>query len=243
MKNVFVYGTAVLALSVAPLLAQQPSGGSATQPRPTSPGTGRTSPMPQADMSKAANPDHAFVTEAAMGGMAEVELGQLASDKAQSDQVKQFAQRMVTDHGKANDELKSLAQRKNITLPTEVGAKHKATKDRLSKLSGSAFDRAYMQEMVADHRKDVSEFQRESRSGKDPDVKAWAAQTLPTLQEHMQLAQSASRNAVGTSGTKPDTEKAPTTPRGTGGTTPTPRDGSAPTTPRDGAPSTPGAPR
>jgi len=140
--------------------------------------------------------------EAAMGGMAEVELGQLASEKAQSDQVKQFAQRMVTDHGKANDELKSLAQSKNIALPTDPGAKHKATKDRLSKLSGAQFDRAYMQEMVNDHRKDVSDFEKESKSGKDPEVKAWAAKTLPTLQEHYQMAQAASRGAVGTSGTK-----------------------------------------
>jgi putative membrane protein len=261
MKSVFLYGTAVLALSVAPLLAQQPSGGSSTreqpgartdtatpqtgagsQPRPSSPATdtagGSSTRTPQQNMSKAANPDHSFVMDAAMGGMAEVELGQLATEKAQSEQVKQFAQRMVTDHGKANDELKSLAQSKNISLPTDSGAKHKATKDRLAKLSGSAFDRAYMQEMVADHRKDVSEFQREAKGGKDPDVKAWAAKTLPTLQEHMQMAQSASRNAVGTSGTKPDTEKAPTTtPRTPGGATP--RDDSPttpPSTPRDSTP-------
>jgi len=139
--------------------------------------------------------------EAARGGMAEVELGQLASQKAQSDQVKQFAQRMVQDHGKANDELKSLAQQKNITLPTELDGKHKATHDRLSKLSGAQFDRAYMQDMLQDHRKDVNDFRKESQSGKDPDVKAWAAKTLPTLEEHLRLAQSTS-GAVGTSGSK-----------------------------------------
>jgi len=134
--------------------------------------------------------------------MAEVELGQLASQKAQSDQVKQFAQRMVQDHGKANDELKTLAQQKNITLPTDLDAKHKSTRDRLSKLSGAQFDRAYMQDMLADHRKDVSDFRKESQSGKDPDVKAWAAKTLPTLEEHLKLAESASHSAVGTSGSR-----------------------------------------
>jgi len=155
--------------------------------------------------------------EAARGGLAEVELGQLASEKASSDQVKQFGQKMVTDHGKANDELKSLAQSKNITLPTDTDAKHKATRDRLSKLSGAAFDRAYMQDMLSDHRKDVSDFRKESQSGKDPEVKAWAAKTLPTLEEHLQLAQSASRGAVGTSGNK--TSEGNKTNGGTRGTT------------------------
>src|SRR4051812_22006608 len=82
--------------------------------------------------------DDTFVTKAAKGGMAEVELGKLASEKGTSDAVKQFGQRMVTDHGKANDELKSLAQSKNVTLPTDIDAKDKALRDRLMKLSGPA---------------------------------------------------------------------------------------------------------
>jgi putative membrane protein len=177
--------------------------------------------------------------EAARGGMAEVELGQLASDKAESSAVKQFAQRMVTDHGKANDELKSLAQSKNIMLPTDLDAKHKATKDRLSKLSGAQFDRAYMQDMVSDHQKDVSEFKKQSTSAKDPELKAWAAKTLPTLQEHLQMAQAASRSAVGTSGTRPEggTRTAPGTPStpGTGGTSPRGGSSGTPGTPGGGA--------
>src|SRR5262249_19674885 len=146
--------------------------------------------------------DHQFVMDAARGGMAEVELGKLAGEKAQSEQVKQFGQRMAQDHTKANDELTSLAQQKNITLPTTLDAKDKATVDRLSKLSGAQCDRAYMQDMVQDHRKDVNEFRKESQGGKDPEVKAWAARTLPTLEEHLRLAQSASNAAVGTSGSK-----------------------------------------
>jgi putative membrane protein len=197
MKQAFVYGTVVLALATAPVLAQQPAGSGSSQPAKA---------PSQAQPTKAVNPDHGFVVDAAMGGMAEVEIGELASDKAQSDEVKKFAQRMVTDHGKVNDELKTLAQNKNIALPTDSGAKHKATKDRLAKLSGAAFDKAYMQEMLTDHRKDVGEFQKQSRTAKDPDVKVWATKTLPMLEEHLQLAQTASRSAVGTSGTKSGSE-------------------------------------
>lgn len=146
--------------------------------------------------------DQHFVTEAASGGMAEVELGKLAAQKATKDDVKKFGQRMADDHGKANDELKSLAQSKQIALPESIDAKHKATIDKLSKLSGEAFDRAYVQEMLKDHQKDVSEFRSESKSGKDPEVKAWAAKTLPTLEEHLKLVQELNRGAVGTSGVK-----------------------------------------
>ena len=132
--------------------------------------------------------DKAFVMEAAGGGMAEVELGRLATEKASDADVKQFGQRMVDDHGKGNDELKGLASQKGVTLPADLDAKHKATRDRLSKLSGRAFDKAYMAEMVADHNKDVAAFTRASKTAKDADVKAWAAKILPTLQEHQKLA-------------------------------------------------------
>jgi putative membrane protein len=145
--------------------------------------------------------DEAWVMKIAKGGIAEVELGKLAAEKASSDAVKQFGQRMVDDHSKANDELKTLAQNKKITLPTEIGPDEKALRDRLTKLSGPAFDQAYMKAMVNDHLKDVSEFRTESRSGKDPDVKAWAARTLPTLEEHLKMARDAN-GTVGTSGTK-----------------------------------------
>jgi putative membrane protein len=133
--------------------------------------------------------DKRFVTKAAEGGMAEVELGNLAKDKAQSDDVKKFAQRMVDDHSKANDQLKSLAQQKNITLPTSLPAKEQALKDRLSKLSGEQFDHAYMQHMVMDHKKDVAEFKKASTSAKDNDIKQFASSTLPTLQDHLKEAQ------------------------------------------------------
>ena len=156
----------------------------------------------------AATADHTFVTKAAEGGMAEVKLGQLAADKATSDDVKKFGQRMVTDHSKANDELKQWAQQKNVTLPTELGAKHKATRDRLATLSGEQFDKAYMQDMLTDHTHDVAAFKRESTTGKDADLKAWAGKTLPTLQEHLTMAQDTATK-VGAGAAKKTAAKTP----------------------------------
>jgi len=161
---------------------------------------------PKRDAQSAAAPvgDATFVMEAAQGGMAEVELGRLAVQKASNARVKQFGQRMVTDHGKANDELKSLALAKKITIPADLDARHKATRDRLSTLSGDAFDHAYIQEMMSDHQKDVTEFRKESQSGKDDAVKAFAARTIPTLEEHLKMVQDVSQSlghgAVGTAG-------------------------------------------
>jgi putative membrane protein len=180
-------GSVVLAMAAAPAFAQ-----TAAPPE-------HKEHAPKAAAKPAS--DQQFVMNVAKDGMAEVELGKLAQEKASSADVKKFAQRMVDDHSKANDELKTLAQNKNITLPTAVDATHKAHVDRMSKLSGEAFDRAYMQDMVADHRKAVEAFRMESKTGKDADVKAWAAKTLPTLEEHLKMAQDANK-AVGTSGKK-----------------------------------------
>jgi len=132
--------------------------------------------------------DKKFVHDAAQGGMAEVELGKLATEKASSDDVKKFGQRMVDDHSKAGDQLKQVASSEGIQLPQGLSAKDKATKERLSKLSGEQFDKAYMADMVKDHTQDVVGFQHESRSGKDPAVKDFASQTLPTLQDHLKQA-------------------------------------------------------
>jgi len=132
--------------------------------------------------------DRMFIRKAAEGGKAEVELGKLAQEKAASPEVKQFGERMVNDHSKANDQLKEVAQKEGVTLPTKLDAKDAATKARLEKLSGEAFDRAYMKDMVADHTKDVREFKNEAKNGKDPDVKNFAAQTAPTLEDHLKEA-------------------------------------------------------
>jgi len=147
------------------------------------------------------NPDHSFVEKAAMGGMAEVELGNVAQQKAASDEVKQFGSRMVTDHTKANDELKQIASSKNIELPTALDKKHRGDVDKFSKMSGAQFDKAYMSHMVDDHKKDVADFKKEASSGKDADLKGFAAKTLPTLEEHLQMAQK-TNDAVKKAGVK-----------------------------------------
>lgn len=145
--------------------------------------------------------DKKFVKEAAQGGMAEVELGQLAVQKASSDDVKKFGQRMVDDHSKANDKLKEVASKEGITLPQGPDAKDQAIKDRLSKLSGEQFDKAYMRDMVKDHKKDVAAFQNESNAGKDTDVKTFASETLPTLQDHLKEAETIEPKVMQAKGT------------------------------------------
>ncbi len=134
--------------------------------------------------------DQKFMKEAAQGGAAEVELGQLAQQKAESPDVKAFGQRMVDDHTKANDQLKQLASEKGVTLPSQPDAKDNAEKARLEKMSGAQFDKSYMNYMVADHKKDVADFQKEASHANDPDVKNFAQTTLPTLQSHLQQAES-----------------------------------------------------
>ena len=134
--------------------------------------------------------DQTFLKEAAEGGLAEVELGQLAIEKSSNENVKRFAQRMVEDHGKANEDLQQLAAQKGVSLASEPSAKQKAKKERLSKLSGDEFDRAYMSDMLKDHRADIVAFEQESDSGTDSDIKKFASQALPTLREHLKQAES-----------------------------------------------------
>lgn len=153
----------------------------------TNPGTAETPQERQA--AKRTSADSTFMKTAAMDGMAEVEHGKLAAQNAASSDVKQFGKRMVDDHGKGNAELKNLASQKNVTLPTELGPKHKAMHDKLSKLNGPAFDSAYMAHMVSAHKEAVALFQREAKTGKDAETKAFAEQTLPMLQEHLTMAQ------------------------------------------------------
>jgi putative membrane protein len=229
MRKALVLGTIALAMSIAPAFArgQQPggqSGQSGTRPPTSAPTSGGEHPATHDTTATKASVDQAFVLEAAKGGMAEVELGKLAAGKGSSERVKKFGQRMADDHAKANDEIKSLAQSKNITLPATPDAKEMALHDRLSKLSGAEFDKAYMKAMVADHKKDVNAFRNESQSGKDPEVKAWAAKTLPTLEEHLKMAEGINSSAVATSGTKTSdrsgtTSDNPGRPGGTTGTT------------------------
>ena len=126
-----------------------------------------------------------FMREAAHGGNAEVELGKLATANAQNAEVKSYGQMVVSDHGKANAELKTLAAKKNVTLPTDLGP-HASTVEDLKGLKGAEFDREYVDAMVEDHEKDVAAFQRQADNSSDPDVKAFAAKTLPVLKTHLE---------------------------------------------------------
>jgi putative membrane protein len=135
------------------------------------------------------NADHEFVMNAAKGGKAEVELGNLASQNASNPAVKQFGQRMVSDHTQANNRLQQIAQQKGMSLPDDLPDDAKQLKDRLTQEKGVQFDRTYMQNMVQDHQKDVAEFQQEADQGQDPEIKNFAATTLPVLKQHLQLAQ------------------------------------------------------
>jgi putative membrane protein len=133
--------------------------------------------------------DMQFANKASQGGTAEVKLGELALKNASSPDVKKFGQKMVDDHTKAGDKLKTIANKDNISLPPDMGAKEKATYDRFSRLQGADFDKAYMRDMVKDHKADVAEFQKEANGGKNSDLKQFASDTLPTLQEHLKMAE------------------------------------------------------
>jgi len=143
--------------------------------------------------------DKSFVSNAAESGLAEVELGQMAQSKASSDKIKNFAQKMVDDHGKVNDELKDCAQKLGVNVPDHMSVTEKGEKTKLDMYSGDHFDRAYISDMIKDHRDDIAAFQREVREGQNPDLKAFAEKNLPTLKEHLRLAEKTQREITGES--------------------------------------------
>jgi putative membrane protein len=132
--------------------------------------------------------DKGFVDKAATGGMAEVKLSKLAMDKGQSTEVKQFARKMVEDHTKANMELKQIAEKKSIVVPTALDEKHQKVYDQLAKLTGADFDKEYMRTMTTDHDDTVKLFKDQSQNGQDPELKSFAMKTLPILEKHDDLA-------------------------------------------------------
>jgi putative membrane protein len=138
----------------------------------------------------ATGPDATFYKHAAEGGISEVELGNLALQKSQDPALKAFAAQMVKEHSVANDNLRTIAAAKDITLPTKASVGEMATKAKLEVLSGSTFDKSYIKDMVKDHEEDIAEFKRELAAGQDPDAKAYAAAALPTLKEHLQMIRS-----------------------------------------------------
>jgi putative membrane protein len=133
--------------------------------------------------------DSAFVMEAAVGGLMEVQAGQLAQQNAQNQRVKDFGGMMVTDHSKANDELKSYAASHGITLPAELPADKQKHIDAMKNMKGTAFDKHYIAMMLDDHKEDVGKFLKESTEANDAQLKTWAANILPVLQKHLDSVQ------------------------------------------------------
>jgi putative membrane protein len=135
------------------------------------------------------NPDTAFYKKAAEGGIAEVQMGQLAQDKSSTQSVRDFGAMMMKDHSAANEKLKAIADGKGIKLPNSPSVMQKASKTKLEVLTGNTFDKSYIKGMIEDHEEDIKEFQKEASSGQDPDAKAFAAATLPTLKAHLKKIQ------------------------------------------------------
>lgn len=128
--------------------------------------------------------DYKFVEDATKAGMNEVAMGQLATEKAADPAIKQFGEKMVKDHTQANEELTKIVAQKGATLPTQATAADTREMDHLKNLSGADFDKAYVKHMYKEHKSTVKEFEKAAKDAKDPDVKAFAAKTLPTLQQH-----------------------------------------------------------
>ncbi|HYJ91930.1 MAG TPA: DUF4142 domain-containing protein, partial [Pyrinomonadaceae bacterium] len=129
--------------------------------------------------------DEDFMKDVANAGTDEIEFSKLASTKSTNADIKKFAQMMVADHTKAATELKALATKKSVTLPTDMDSSHKSELDSLKSKTGADFDKTYVDDMVSDHEKAVSDFQSKAKNASDPDVKAFAEKTLPTLQKHL----------------------------------------------------------
>jgi len=165
-------------------------------------GAAQAADKPSGGSSKLSSGDADFIKEAAQGGMVEVELGKLAQEKASNDKVKQFGKRMEQDHSKANSELKKLASNKGVEIPTTLDSKHQSKIDKLTKLSGAEFDKEYTDDMVSDHKDDIKKFQSVADKGKDADLKKFASKTLPTLKQHLQLAESAAQQVKSSKGEK-----------------------------------------
>jgi putative membrane protein len=227
MRKFFVVGAVALAMAGAQASAQtppqtQPQNRNQPQAEPNRPqDQNRTGQKPAAGQQV----DRQFAMDAAHINMAEVELGNLAKDKGTSEGVKNFGDRLVTDHSKALDELKGIAKSKNITLPTSIDAKHKATHDKLSKLSGAAFDKSFAQEMVNGHKEALQKAQTAAKSASDPEIKAFAGKMVTSVQAHLKIAQGLAGGAVGTSGSH---DREPAKPNPPSGAKPNPPSGAQP---------------
>lgn len=146
-----------------------------------------------------------FIDKAAQDDMGEVQIAKLAQQKSNNPQVKQLADKLMSDHQKNDQAVKQLAQKENVQLPTSPDAKHQRMFDHLQKLNGTQFDRAFLHMQVKDHRKDIRQFREEAKSAQNPNIKQYAQQTLPTLEEHLQMSEAALRSVNGSAQNKTET--------------------------------------
>jgi putative membrane protein len=191
LKHLFAC-TALIGLMAQPALAQSEK---TTQQRPA-----------QEVQHELGQEDLDFATKAAQGGLKEVRLGELAQRQAASPEVQQFGQRMVQDHGQANEQLIQIMQGKGIELPQEMPKEAQQLHDELQQKSGAEFDQAYMEDMISDHQKDVETFQQYVETGQDPELRSFAEKALPILEQHRRLAQQTQEQvtAAAEGGEQPD---------------------------------------
>jgi putative membrane protein len=146
--------------------------------------------------------DAQFVANASAGGLAEVRLGQLAEQRGTSPAVRSFGEKMATDHTGMGKRLQVAAGQEHMTVSNDLNDEDRATYEKLSKLSGAAFDQAYAADMVSDHQHDIRDFEQEAKSGKNPTIRQFAEGSLPTLREHLELAQQMARSVGAQSATR-----------------------------------------
>jgi len=191
MKPILAAGFAAALMAGTAYAQTMAPSGTSTQKPPAATGTqsapAATSTSNQAAAQKPSKADQAFLKDAIEGDLAEVKVGELAQQKGQSQDVKNFGQMLQQDHGQHLTQAQQQAQQMGVTPPTEPNAKQKAMYDRLSKLSGTQFDKAFAKDMVKDHKEDIAKYQKEAK-GKGP-LAQFAQQTLPVLQKHLQTAQ------------------------------------------------------
>lgn len=208
-------GTAGTSANSANPSASARAGAGSASAAATSKGTDTRAASASTQLDRA---DRKFLENAALDGLKEVETGRAVASKAQDPAVKAFADRMVKDHGDANKKLMDLAQTKGIAAPSDLRKSDRSEIDKMARMDAAKLERAYMKDQVKDHKKDVKEFEREAKNAKDADVKKFASDTLPTLQEHLQMAQDtegklngggsvATRKAAGTGNAGADTGK------------------------------------
>ncbi len=178
MKQLAGTAMVIALLAAGPALAQSTT----PQTRQNAASAGTSTPQ------KLDSQDRSFVTKAAEGGVSEVKLGQLALDKASNPHVKQFSQKMIDDHKKADRQLRQALAEDKVAFPDHMSSDAANTYDKLAKESGKNFDQDYMQAMISDHQKDVSAFEDEAKNGKDQSLKQYAENTLPILRQHLQTA-------------------------------------------------------